>query len=105
MVDYNFKPRLNPNEYGWYSRGYLPHFDRPQQPQLLTFRLFDSMPQELLDKWRRIVTSDVQFRKRIEKYLDAGFGECWLPRPDIATMVCNSLRFHHSKSMTCTRGW
>jgi len=36
----------------WYSRGYLPHFDEEGLTQTVTFRLFDSMPQELLDLWR-----------------------------------------------------
>lgn len=52
MVNYNFKPRRSPDQYGWHSRGYLPHLDSPQS-QFLTFRLFDSMPQEVLERWRR----------------------------------------------------
>jgi REP element-mobilizing transposase RayT len=97
MVDYNFKPRRNAEEFGWYSRGYLPHFDGPQQPQFLTFRLYDSMPQETLEKWRVEVRSDIQFRKRVESYLDAGYGSCWLRRADVATVICDSLKFHHTK--------
>jgi putative DNA methylase len=95
MVNYNFKPRNNPDEHGWYTRGYLPHFDGPEQTQHLTFRLFDSLPQALIDRWRRESRSDLQFRKRIEKYLDAGHGSSWLRRPDVASMVCDSLQFHH----------
>jgi hypothetical protein len=37
---------------GWHSRGYVPHFDRPNLIQAITFRLHDSMPQVLLDQWR-----------------------------------------------------
>jgi hypothetical protein len=37
---------------GWHSRGYLPHFDGGEVPQFITFRLADSMPQILLDRWR-----------------------------------------------------
>jgi hypothetical protein len=33
----------------WYSRGYIPHFDQEGLTQTLTFRLFDSMPQSVLD--------------------------------------------------------
>jgi len=97
MVDYNFKPKLSPTEHGWYSRGYLPHFDGPELTQFLTFRLVDSMPQELLEGWRTESSSDIQFRKTIERYLDAGYGLCWLRRADIAAIICNSLKFHHAK--------
>jgi hypothetical protein len=34
----------------WYSRGYLPHRDRIHLLQSITFRLADSMPQELLEQ-------------------------------------------------------
>jgi putative DNA methylase len=95
MVNYNFKPRSTPSEHGWYSRGYLPHFDGPQLTQHLTFRLFDSLPQELIESWRRESRNDTQFRKRVEKYLDAGHGSSWLSRPDVASIVCDSLQFHH----------
>src|SRR5437870_3912258 len=37
---------------GWYSRGYLPHFSGDQATQTVTFRLLDSMPQSVLDRWR-----------------------------------------------------
>ncbi len=97
MVDHRFKPRLNREDYGWHNRGYLPHFDGPEQTQFLTFRLCDSMPQELLDVWRRETVSDAQFRKRVERYLDAGAGSCWLRNPDVAAMVNRSIQFHHSR--------
>ena len=104
MVDYNFKPRRNSKEFGWHSRGYLPHFDGPEQTQFLTFRLYDSMPQELLAKWREEAKSDAQFRKKVERYLDAGYGSCWLRRLEIATMVQNSLLFHHGAKYNL-RSW
>ena len=97
MVDYNFKPRRGRDDYGWHNRGYLPHFDGPEQTQFLTFRLFDSMPKDVLDGWRSESLNDIQFRKKAEKYLDAGYGSCWLRRPEIGSMVCDSLRFHHTK--------
>lgn len=37
---------------GWHSRRYLPHWDHPGMIQSLTFRLHDSMPAELINKWR-----------------------------------------------------
>jgi len=38
------------NAKGWHSRGYLPHFDSPETAQFLTFRLFDSLPAEAVQK-------------------------------------------------------
>ena len=69
---------------GWYSRGYLPHFDIPGKTQTMTFRLFDSMPQEVLELWRQELLSlpkkdyDLERRKRIDAYLDLGYGCCYL---------------------------
>jgi hypothetical protein len=37
---------------GWQSRGYLPHFDVGEIPQVITFRLYDSLPQAVLERWR-----------------------------------------------------
>ena len=64
--DYNFLPKGLKSKQGWYDRGYLPHLDGGETPQFITFRLFDSMPQELLDKWRKLITDKTQetaFRK------------------------------------------
>jgi REP element-mobilizing transposase RayT len=84
---------------GWHSRGYLPHFDGGEIPQFITFRLADSMPQELLDRWRQELASeqninvDAALRKRIELYLDQGYGECLLRNPRVAESVQNSFLF------------
>jgi REP element-mobilizing transposase RayT len=88
---------------GWYSRGYLPHWDHPGMIQSLNFRLGDSLPGSVLERWRAELAvrrrdggaprADVELRRRIEQYLDAGHGECWLRRPDIARLVEGAL-FH-----------
>ena len=78
---------------GWYSRGYLPHFDRPGLIQAITFRLHDSMPQVRLEEWERdlaFLSADQQAaarQKRIAAYLDAGHGCCWLRDPRIAALA------------------
>ncbi|PYT01078.1 MAG: transposase [Acidobacteria bacterium] len=95
MVNYNFEPRTDRNDYGWHNRGYLPHFDGPEQTQFITFRLYDSMSQHLLEKWQKESLDDIRFREKIEKYLDAGHGSSWLRQPEIASIVCDSLKFHH----------
>jgi REP element-mobilizing transposase RayT len=84
---------------GWHSRGYLPHFDGGEIPQFVTFRLADAMPQELLDRWReelgkeQNIDIDTALRKRIDMYLDQGYGECLLKDPRIAESVQNSFLF------------
>jgi putative transposase len=82
---------------GWYSRGYLPHFDEPGLVQSLTFRLHDSMPQSVLERYREQMESgelsDFERHEKIESYLDAGHGACWLRRPEVARIVENAM-FH-----------
>ena len=84
---------------GWYSRGYLPHRDEAGLTQSITFRLADSFPSQRLNEWREwvdpktgaILTSDAERRTRIESYLDAGHGECWLRNPRVAELVEDAL--------------
>jgi REP element-mobilizing transposase RayT len=81
---------------GWHSRGYLRHFDAGEIFQSITFRLFDSMPQELLTQWKQELIKDSEqfedkLRWRIEAYLDQGCGACHLADPEIATMVQDAL--------------
>jgi len=95
-IDYNFQPKGLKSSQGWYNRGRLPHFDGGPIPQFLTFRLHDSVPQELIEEWKANL-SDVQFRKSVEKFLDAGYGSCYLREPEIAHLVASSLKFHDTK--------
>ena len=37
---------------GWYSRGYLPHFDGGEVTQFITFRLADSLPVSFLNRYK-----------------------------------------------------
>jgi len=90
----------HPHAYGWHSRGYLPHFDAPDAIQHITYRLADSLPIEVLakfDKEMRVHTDDqrdVERRRRIEAFLDAGHGSCVLKHPDAARCVVETwLRF------------
>jgi len=81
----------------WYSRGYLPHRDRARLLQSITFRLADSLAQSelkhleqkllLLPEIRR----DVEKRKAIEQWLDAGMGCCALGNAEAADYVQKSL--------------
>lgn len=84
-----------------HSRGYLPHFDVHLAIQFVTFRLADSMPQELLKKWKNDLDegtiTDVELRKRIEAYLDHGYGSCSLRDRRIARVVRETLLKWNSK--------
>ncbi|HWA83558.1 MAG TPA: transposase [Fimbriimonadaceae bacterium] len=92
---------LAPAKRGWYSRGYLPHRDDEGLIQFITFRLYDSMPAELLDVWKEELRSfpktkaDSELRSRILKYVDRGHGQCFLRIPAVANLVQSTLlRFH-----------
>ncbi|HSP61882.1 MAG TPA: transposase [Pyrinomonadaceae bacterium] len=81
---------------GWHSRGYLPHFDAGEVFQSITFRLHDSMPQDLLTKWREELARESDeiedaLRWRIEAYLDQGYGACHLADDRIAALVQSAL--------------
>ena len=85
---------------GWHSRWYLPHFDGGEIPQFITFRLGDSLPQTVLERWREELAKDsgvdaeAALRRRIENYLDQGHGTCFLKDARVATMVQDALLFH-----------
>lgn len=87
-------PNPNHQTLGWHSRGYLPHLDVPGLLQSITFRLFDSLPQDVMERiYATISPDDPERLRRIERLLDAGHGECWLLRPEIAEIVEESLLY------------
>ena len=87
----------------WRSRGYLPHCDEIGLIQNITFRLADSVPAETIAAWRDEleITSGlsaydpriIEFRRRMDRYEDAGYGDCWLRYPLIAELVRSALLF------------
>lgn len=98
----------SPTMKGWYSRGYLPHFDGGQIPQFITARLFDALPQKVLQRFtlelERKGVEDIEFetRKQIERFLDQGHGECFLRNEQVAQMVADALNFHADKKYKLT---
>jgi putative DNA methylase len=101
-VDYRFQPKGLRSDLGWYDRGYIPHFDGGQVSQFLTFRLFDSLPESVLQDWREKTSRQgeegkVIFRKNVENYLDKGSGSCFLRDERVAKLTEDSLLFHHTK--------
>ena len=85
----------------WYSRGYIPHFNQSNQIQLVTIRLYDAVPETVIDDWKKelgwkkkISAKDprqIELRKRIDKYEDAGYGACWLLDNNVAELVRRTL--------------
>jgi REP element-mobilizing transposase RayT len=69
---------------GWHHRGYLPHVDFPHLWQSVTFRLADSLPTSVLERWKRELRNepneerDLSLRRLIDTYEDAGHGVCLL---------------------------
>jgi len=90
---------LNP----WRSRCYLPHFDQPRLVQSLTFRLHDAVPDAKVQSWKNDLAwvenlpaadpRNIELRKRIAQYEDAGHGACWLRDERIAILVENALLY------------
>ncbi len=99
----------NPLRSGVHSRGYLPHVKREGASYFVTFRLTDSLPKEILMRFEREHAEALrrlpptarsgqaeevhrELRRKTERHLDQGAGECHLRRPDIADMVAAALR-------------
>jgi REP element-mobilizing transposase RayT len=99
----------NPLRSGVHSRGYLPHVKREGASYFVTFRLVDSLPREVLMRFEReraesirkhLATKagpeareeiDRDFRRKVERYLDKGIGECHLRKPEIGSLVNDAL--------------
>ena len=94
-------PPATPAPRGWYTRGYLPHYDASHILQSVTFRLADSLPQQTLHQLeaelRRLPEHrrEAARRQRIETWLDAGLGSCLLRHPEVADHLQQSLQHFH----------
>jgi hypothetical protein len=104
----------NPLRTGTHSRGYLPHVKREGAWYFVTFRLGDSLPQEVLLGFKRQQAEalralapdakpqdreeiDREFRRQVERYLDRGCGACHLRHPQVAEMMLEALLHPHEK--------
>lgn len=90
----------------------LPHWTKSGGIYAVTFRLKDSLPQNVLDGWlaerkelparaasmdREMSETELQrlqelHSQKIQEFLDAGYGECLLKDPAIANIVADALR-------------
>lgn len=84
---------------GWYSRGYLPHYDVGNIYQSITYRLADSMPKSKLDEWKEEYKHlkekdwNVIKRKKIEAWLNTGYGSCLLQHASCAQLVIDAWKY------------
>jgi REP element-mobilizing transposase RayT len=92
-----------------HCRNYLPHIE-DKQCQFITFRLYDSLPQSVIDYYRatliylknKDITSDVYEKKTkeclsiIAKYEDSGYGQCFFRDERIAELMANTLHYHNN---------
>ena len=98
---------------GFHSRGSLPHLKREGGSYFVTFRLFGTLPKEVLLQFKqereailkhalaakRPLTWQEQeelfrwYSARVDKYLDEGRGDCWMRRPEIADLVAGAVQF------------
>ena len=81
---------------GWYASKHLPHFDSPGTQQFITYRLADSMPAARRSEWEVFLHLEDKLEKqrKIEAYLDRGYGECSLRDARIAQLNQENL-WHH----------
>jgi REP element-mobilizing transposase RayT len=78
---------------GWFSRGYLPHFDTPNVIQGVTFRLHDSLPKSIVESLDAEISNvnDPIRRQKVEVYLNAGYGKYYLKELKIGRIVEETL--------------
>src|SRR5438132_2462498 len=90
---------------------YLPHWTREGAWYAVTFRLWDSLPQHVIESWlferKNIVKTAEQMKRplseheerrldhlyseKVERYLDAGHGSCYMNDDRVAVVVSNAL--------------
>ena len=91
----------NTKHKGWTYRGYLPHFDNGDIVQFITFRLYDSVPEDVITQWKaelnwqKDIATDseesIEVRRRIDIYADAGHGQGFLKNKRIVRLVEDAL--------------
>jgi len=82
---------------GWHSRGYLPHFNAGEIPQMVTFREEGSLPRDLVDYWQKRLARNPEsperqaYLKQMESYLDRCRGRAFLAGDEVAGVVESAL--------------
>ena len=96
MMDFPNGSPFDDSEH-WYWGRTLPHYDGAQIYQCITYRLADSIPQQLLRETLSSRNKAVS-RIKIEEILDRGLGSCILQSPEVAQIVLdNWFHFHNER--------
>ena len=89
---------------GPYHRGiHLPHYDQGRLLHMITYRLGDSLPDNVLLRLKHETAElpqeqrAIERKRRVEYWLDQGHGSCLLRHPDCARHVKNAWEFHDGK--------
>lgn len=91
------------NHYGFpeeWRKGNLPHRDKKNLVQFITFRLADSLPKEVLSEIEQNIKRlpeeeyKIEKRKLAEKYLNKGLGSCALQHQEMAQTMMEALQHH-----------
>ena len=77
---------------GWYSRGYLPHYDDGLSLQCLTYRLADALPSGVVARLREFTADRCGREEEIERILGVGHGSCLLRKPENAQIIVDNWR-------------
>ena len=95
---------------GWHTRGYLPHYDG-NVTQFITLRLADSLPQPVLKKLEGEKEHgkleryyEDSFIENVDRYLDAGIGDCALSNPEVAAIVEAALKYYDGSDTSLSVG-
>jgi len=100
---------LNPHADIENLSGNLPHWRQNQVTYFVTFRTADSLPQEKLRQWTTEKEAWLQqhpepqdeqtrqayydqFPRRIQEWLDQGYGDCLLRKPELKARVADALK-------------
>jgi putative DNA methylase len=89
---------------GWYSRGYLPHYDGREKLQLITYRLYDALPAEVIARIGEQGLDDARRREALDRCLDVGYGSCLLRGSANAEIVRRGWH-HFDGSMYRLHAW
>jgi hypothetical protein len=97
------------------NRGYLPHIEDHASTYFITLRLAGTLPRSVLERIQADLNGLRKSRQngklpppeeqrlkyletiKIQNYLDCGFGECWLKRPEIAGVIKEAVEHHEGK--------
>ena len=123
-ISHTKTPAPDPLVSGVHSRGALPHLKCEGASYFVTFRLEGTLPREVLVRLKqerdalihqaiaqnRPLTWQEQkdlfnwYSAKVDAYLDAGSGNCWLRQPEIARLVSQAL-MHFDQQRYVLRAW